>query len=161
LSSLFFEIEAFSVIGRIEYSKKLGDLATLHIGSDLQSGVAMVSARLPSPPRPGQPPNQPFSTRQTITVDQSDGFFNPALYFESELVPIERWRIVPGLRLDYNNTNDELVAAPRVNTRVDVVHGFPRTTLKAGIGVYNQPPAFQQVVEPLGNSAVRSNRALH
>ena len=41
------------------------------------------------------------------------------------------------------------------------MRGFPRTTIKSGVGLYHQPPAFQQVVEPFGNRALRSNRAVH
>jgi hypothetical protein len=41
------------------------------------------------------------------------------------------------------------------------VQGFPRTTAKGGVGLFHQPPQFQQVVEPIGNPELESNRAIH
>jgi len=68
---------------------------------------------------------------------------------------------VPGLRLDYSDGHDQLDPNPRINTRFDIVEGFPRTTAKAGVGFYSQPPQPQQAQEPLGTDGILSKRAIH
>jgi hypothetical protein len=120
-----------------------------------------VQARLPAAPRPGEPIGQPFSTRNAQTIDLKTRYFRPAGYVEFELTPISRWRVVPGFRVDYSDDTGDVDFAPRINSRFDIVEGFPRTTLKGGVGVYNQPPQFQESVEPLGTPSVKSNRAIH
>jgi TonB family protein len=161
LASLFFDVEGIGFVGRAEYSRRLGTAATLHVGLDMQAGRADVSARVPEPNVPGQPPNQPFSTRNVVAVDLVTAYLRPAGYLEVELQPVSRWRIVPGLRLDYAHDTGAFDVSPRVNTRVDVVEGFPRSTLKGGVGIFHQPPQFQESTEPLGTEGVRSNAAVH
>ncbi len=161
LASLFFDLESFGVMGRAEHTIRLAKSAQMHWGIDMQVGTANVRARIPEPPRPGQPPNQPFSTRNVVAIDQQEGFFRPATYLEFEVSPLSRWRLVPGLRLDYALDTEKWDASPRFNTRFDVVEGFPRTTLKGGIGVFHQPPQFQQSVPPLGQEGIGSNLAVH
>jgi outer membrane receptor protein involved in Fe transport len=79
---------------------------------------------------------------------------------EFELAPSPRARLVPGLRVDFQRDNQEVTASPRVNGRYDILQGFPRTTAKAGVGVFYQPPQFQETIEPLGTPGLRSNQAL-
>jgi TonB family protein len=161
LASLFFDVDGLGLVGRGEYSRRLGRVATMHVGFDVQGGRAKVSARVPEPNRPGSPPNQPFSTRNVVSIDLDTPYLRPAGYVEVELVPISRWRIVPGLRVDYAHDTDSFDVDPRFNTRFDIVEGFPRSTLKGGIGIYHQPPQFQESTEPLGTDGVRSNAAVH
>jgi len=154
-------VEVDSLTARLELSRRLTNGVTIHTGADVFSGLYDISLRFPALPRPGEPPNQPFSTR-TITEQKLDGGIAlPAAYIEAEVSPNERSKIVPGLRLDYFNINDEMTLSPRINGRYDIVHDFPRTTAKAGVGMFHQPPQFQEVTEPLGNDKLRSNRAIH
>jgi hypothetical protein len=161
LSNLYFDLESFSFIGRLEHTTRLAASASMHIGLDMFAGNSLIAARLPAPGRPGQPQNQPFSTRQVVTVDQQNAFFRPAAYLEMELTPLSRWLIVPGFRLDYGLDNDAVDASPRLNTRFDIVEEFPKTTIKGGVGAYHQPPQFQETLPPFGNEATRSNLAIH
>jgi outer membrane receptor protein involved in Fe transport len=94
-------------------------------------------------------------------VNQQNTWFQPAGYLEFELTPVSRWRIVPGMRVDYAANTGETDVSPRLNSRVDVVEGFPRTTLKGGIGMFHQPPQFQESIPPLGTLGLSSNRAIH
>ncbi len=161
LSNLFFNLDSYQFLGRAEYTRKLGALATLNMGIDMQAGEASVAARLPALPRPGQPDNGPFSTRQLITADVVAGVYRPAAYVEAEITPLSRWRLVPGIRLDYAKDTTQLTASPRFNTRFDIMEGFPRTTVKGGAGVFQQPPQFAQSVPPFGDPNIRGNYAVH
>lgn len=161
LSNLFFNLNVKGFLGRAEYTRNLADNATMHVGIDMSAGNGEVSARLPAVQAPGQPANQPFSTRNTQSVDLSLPFYRPAAYLEMELAPTDRWRIVPGMRLDYTKDIERWDVSPRFNTRYDIVKDFPRTTVKGGLGLYHQPPQFQESVPPLGDPDVKSNLAIH
>ncbi|MEM6789414.1 MAG: TonB-dependent receptor, partial [Myxococcota bacterium] len=161
LSTLFFNLDSYQFLGRAEYTRKLGALATLNVGIDVEAGQAEVDARLPPLPRPGQPDNGPFSTGQLTPADVTVDVLRPAAYLEAEITPLSRWRIVPGLRVDYTDDTSQVTASPRLNSRFDVVEGFPRTTVKGGVGVFQQPPQFAQTTPPFGNPDVNSNYAIH
>jgi TonB family protein len=161
LGAIFLDLDILSFVGRAEYTRRLASVATVNVGFDILVGEANVAAQGPSAPVPGQPPNQPFSTRNTISINQVNSFYRPAAYLEAELTPLSRWRLVPGLRFDYSRDTESLDVSPRFNTRFDILEGFPRTTLKGGVGVFRQPPGFQETVEPLGTAGIRSNYAVH
>ncbi|AUX41432.1 ligand-gated channel protein [Sorangium cellulosum] len=158
---IYFQIDLRTLSGRLEYSRRLSKGATFNTGLDMSTGLYTVSFRGPAPNRPGEPRNQPFSTRTLQEVSREGSFFFPAAYAELELAPSARAKLVPGLRLDYQDLNQQVTVSPRVNGRVDVAHGFPRTTVKGGVGVFHQPPQFNEVIPPLGNPDLRSTRALH
>ncbi|WP_437614101.1 TonB-dependent receptor [Sorangium sp. So ce834] len=158
---LYFQLDLKTLSGRLEYARRLSKGAVLNAGLDVFAGLYAVNLRAPAPSRPGEPPNQPFSTRTLQEVSRDGSFFYPAGYVELEFAPSPRAKIVPGLRLDYQDLNEQVTVSPRVNGRVDVVQGFPRTTVKGGVGVFHQPPQFQEVIPPLGNPGLKSTRALH
>ncbi len=160
LGGLFFELEGHTIFARTEYSRPLSRTTRVNAGVDLQSSSVEVTARIPAPQAPGQPDNQPFSTRNTVTTDQRLNVFLPAGYVELEVTPVARWRIVPGLRVDYDGATETADLSPRFNTRFDIVPDFPKTTVKGGVGVFTQPPQPQQSNLPLGTQGLRSERAI-
>lgn len=161
LGPFFFLLNSKTLSGKLEVSQRIAKGVTLNFGTDLIGGVATVDLRLPAPGRPGEPPGGPFSTRKTFTLSTDSSFFFPAVYAEAEIVPDERFRVVPGVRVDLSTFNDAIDVSPRLTSRYDIVHDFPRSTIKGGIGYFHQPPQFQQVVEPLGNPDLESERAIH
>jgi TonB family protein len=161
LGPFYFLLEVLSVSGRLELSSRLSKEATLNVGTDVGLANFTVALRAPAPPRPGAPPNQPFSTRNVRELSQEGSAIQPAAYAELELTPSERARVTPGLRVDYFNVNEHWDVSPRVNGRYDIVHDYPRTTAKGGVGLFHQPPAFQEVLPDFGNPSLTSNRAIH
>ncbi len=161
LGDLYFKVQSVSFFGRGEYTTRLGRSATMHVGMDMIAGGYDVAVRLPAPPAPGQPPNQPFSTRTPQTFAERGRNYRPAGYVEMELTPIARLRLVPGFRLDYDKFTKRHDFAPRFNARYGLRDNFPKTTAKLGVGVFYQPPTPQQSLPPLGTTGLRSNRAIH
>jgi TonB family protein len=161
LGALFFDLELFQLFGRLEYQHRWLPWFKSHVGIDMFRGVARVAARLPAAPAPGQPPNQPFSTRTLSEIAEQNSYYQPAAYLEFEMTPHARLRLVPGLRLDYARVTERWDVSPRINARFVVRDGFPRTTLKAGLGLYAQPPQFQEASPPFGSQGLASNRAVH
>jgi hypothetical protein len=132
-----------------------------------------VIVRAPQPPREGEPDPGPFATRPVVEVDQSSTAFRPAWYLEGEWTPVKRARIVPGFRVDYARDTGNADFSPRINARYDLVpsNDSPedealgrrnlRTTVKGGVGLFQQPPQFQETSEVFGTPGLDSNRSVH
>lgn len=161
LGDLYFKVQSVSFYGRGEYTTRLARNATMHVGMDMLAGGYDVAVRLPAPPAPGQPPNQPFSTRTPQTFADRGMNYRPAGYVEMELTPTPRLRLVPGFRFDYDKFTKRNDFAPRFNARYVIRDTFPKTTAKFGAGVFYQPPTPQQSLPPLGTANLKSNRAVH
>lgn len=157
---LFLNLDVDTITGRLEYSHRFSDSIRFNAGLDVFSALYTVSFRLPQGPAPGQPPNQPFSTQQVRSLSQGGELIYPAAYIELEATPLKRLKLIPGLRLDYSSLNDSVDLSPRLAGRFDVFPAFPRTTVKGGVGLFTQPPNFNEVTPPLGDPALVSNRAM-
>jgi TonB family protein len=82
----------------------------------------------------------------------------PAVYVELALEPTRKLRIVPGLRLDYSSRNHMFTFDPRVSAVYSLTDS---TRIKAGIGMFSQPPREQETAPGLGNPNVLSMSASH
>ena len=51
-----------------------------------------------------------------------------------ELSPVKALKLLPSVRADYASDIKDWVASPRFAARYDVASGYPRTTLKGGVG---------------------------
>jgi TonB family protein len=161
IGTLFFQIENDALINRTELSYRAFAGLTLHGGIDLGYAPYRVNIRAPSPPRPGEPDPGPFATRPPLTLSRKDSFWRPAAYLEAEITPDARFKIVPGVRVDYSRDTQKADVAPRISARYDIVHDFPRTTVKGGVGLFYQPPQPQETSPVFGSSGLKSNRAVH
>jgi len=90
-----------------------------------------------------------------------DNAWRPAAYLEAELNPSASAKIVPGIRLDYARDTGHYDVSPRLSGRYDIVHDFPRTTVKGGVGLFYQQPQFQETDRVFGSQNLVSNRAVH
>ncbi len=158
--TLFFDFTMWPVTSRVELAEKLDKRLTMNVGLDLVYTPFTGAAQLPPLPKPGQPPAGPFSAEPLLKTSATDAFFHPAFYTEWEATPWSGTRIVPGIRLDYANDTRSWDLSPRVVARQDVTRD-PRTTLKAGIGLFAQPPQPQQTNNVFGMPGLTSNRAFH
>ncbi len=169
LGNLTFQIDSYPIQTRSEFGWKLAKGATVNAGFDFVASPADIFVRLPRPPADGQPDSGPFSTRPPIERRQSLTVFRPAWYVEGEVQATERLRVVPGVRLDFAQDSGKADFSPRLMARYDVVNskdeisgpGFRRTTLKGGVGLFQQPPQYQESDAVFGTPGVGSNRAMH
>ncbi len=148
-------------LNRTELSYRLFPGMMLHAGVDLAYAPYEFSIRFPPPPRPGEPSAGPFASRPPLTQSDKNSVWRPAAYLEAEITPTERAKIVPGVRFDYSRDTGKVDISPRVSARYDIVHDFPRTTVKGGVGLFYQPPQFQETDARFGSSGLGSNRAIH
>jgi TonB family protein len=158
LGSLAFNLTTWPITGRAEVSTKLDPHLTMNVGLDVWDFPYTLSAYLPPLPNPGQPPPGPFSSQPLRYTRDSATIYEPAAYVEWEATPWKGARIVPGLRLDYTKDTRAWDFDPRIVIRQDITSS-PRTTLKAGAGLFSQPPQPQETNAVFGMSGLTSNRA--
>ena len=161
IGTFFFRISNQSFLNRTELSYRLVSGLTIHGGVDIGFAPYQFEIRAPPPPRPGEPDPGPFASRPPVAQSGKDNAWRPAAYVEAEITPTERLKIVPGVRVDYARDTGHWDVGPRVNARYDIVHDFPRTTIKGGAGLYHQPPQFQETDAVFGTPGLLSNRAFH
>ncbi len=161
VSDNFFLLESYPINPRFELSTKLGLGARNNFGLDILYQPYTVNVRLPPPPRPGEPPAGPFGSRPPLQVSESDAVYRPAFYDELEITPFRGTRIVPGVRVDYAKDTKRWDVQPRLVGRQDLHQGFPRTTVKGGIGRFAQAPQPQETSPVFGVPGLRSTVANH
>ncbi len=170
LGTFVFEIDATPINPRSEFRWKASEGVKINAGLDFLLVPFNVLVRLPPPPRPGEASPGPFTTRPTLEQDEGGVAFRPAWYVEGEVTPTRRLRLVPGARLDYARDSSHGDFSPRFNARYDVIAPWDaedetkprkRTTVKGGVGVFHQPPQFQETDEVFGTPNIKSNRAIH
>jgi TonB family protein len=158
VGSDYLSVGSWELSLRAEVSRKIEKHVTLNVGLDWQDLPYDINVRFPPFGTAGQPSTGPFLTRPAVTTVSSANIDRPAAYAELELTPWQGARIVPGMRLDYSS-NSAWDLAPRVIARQDLTKGFPRTTLKGGVGVFYQPPQVQETDAVFGQPGLKSNRA--
>ena len=169
---LKFDLKATPVSMRSEFGFKVTRGLKLYAGLDFLLGPYEVAIRAPAPPRPGEADSGPLTTRPVLEQNDTGTFFRPAWYGEAEVRPVARLLMVPGLRVDYSRDTGHTDVAPRFNARYDLIGGraeeaLPleerkkRTTIKGGVGMFYQPPQFQETDTVFGTPGLLSNRAVH
>jgi TonB family protein len=167
-----FDLEIIPIYWREELALKLSKGVKINAGFDFNVGPFDVLVRAPEPPRPGEPAPGPFASRPLQETRNKSTAFRPAWYVEAELAPLDRLRVVPGARVDFARDSGHADFNPRINGRYDLVKGaggdpgagIPferRTTLKGGVGVFTQPPEFQETDPVFGTPNIASNRSIH
>ena len=144
---------------RAEISEKLGRMVRLNVGLDVIYEPYSFSVELPPRTSPGQPSGGPGQV--PVQSVQSGSLFLPGAYADLEITPWRGARVLPGVRADYDSATTSWDVAPRISVRQDLTSGFPRTTLKGGVGVYDQPPQPQETAPNIGQAGLVSNRAIH
>jgi TonB family protein len=160
LGSNFAHLTGDPLSTRIELSERIARGITANVGVDVLVEPYSVDVRFPPPPMSGMPPGGPFLSRPPLDTSSTGVINQPAIYTELEITPWKGGRIVPGVRLDYTSSTDSYDLAPRFVARQDLTTGFPRTTLKGGVGVYFEPPQPQETDKVFGQIGLKSNRSL-
>jgi TonB family protein len=144
--------------GRAEVSQRLAPGIVVNAGLDVLYAPYDLTLQLPPITRPGVPSGGPGQL--PVRSARSDSLFLPAVYTELEIVPWTGARVVPGLRVDYDDATRRSDVAPRIEFRQALARGFPGTTLKGGIGIYDQPPSPLDTDPRFGQTGLRSNRSI-
>ena len=135
---------------RDELSMKIGDGLRLRLGTDTIADITTVTGRLPPLQREGEgdrdgPPSLFESSFSSFGGELTQ--ITPALYaiLEAQLGPV---LVLPGVRMDYYGLSGEVLVQPRLTARWKV---HPKTVIKAGVGLFGEPPQAQDLLEGIGN----------
>jgi TonB family protein len=171
IGAVRFDLDAFGVEYRSELSWKAAPGVKINGGLDFLFVPADVHVRAPLPPRPGEPSPGPFSTRPLLDSRSETEIFRPAWYVEGEVQATERLLFVPGLRVDFARDTGFADFNPRISARYTLRgaasdisgDGAPmrKTVVKGGVGIYSQPPTFQETDDVFGSGGLHSNQSIH
>lgn len=103
----------------------------------------------------------PYFARPSRRFVDEIWMFRPAAYVMAEITPWRGTRLMPSLRVDYARDTGDVTFDPRFVFRSLLHDGPHSTTLKGGVGLYQQPPLPQESVKPFGTPGVQSNRSIH
>jgi hypothetical protein len=167
IGSYVFDVNSYPLQGRSELGWRMATGLKANLGVDVLVAPYDADVVFPPPPRPGEPNPGPTTGKRPKEAREKGRIFRPAAYLELELQPARRLRVVPGARLDYARDSGHTDFSPRLNARFDLIPADPmqkgssRTTLKGGVGVFHQPPQYQETNEVYGTPGIESNRAMH
>ncbi|MFW6051023.1 MAG: TonB-dependent receptor domain-containing protein [Myxococcota bacterium] len=153
-----FGADLYELYGRAEWSARLADRVRLTWGLDLFWTPFDIAFRGPPPRQDEGLPGGNTDPDDNIDVAATGAAFQPALYMESDLRPWDAVRFVLGMRIDYFEEVDEFTFDPRLVALVDVTDDW---RLKAGVGVFSQPPDFEESAPETGNPNLDPLHAAH
>jgi hypothetical protein len=155
----FFVYGLHEINARSELRTQLASWLTWSAGLDLAYQRYDVDFLLGPYPGDNSAPGPNFA-RQSRSIQAIAPLLRPGVYTGFELSPLAALKILPSVRADYSDDTGNVTVDPRISARWDVLRLPRRSTLKAGFGVYHQPPQPQESLKPVGNPNIRSSRAL-
>jgi TonB family protein len=159
VSNLRAETTANGLLGRGEITQRITSRATLRTGFDLLFAPYNANGRLPQDAGAGAPDVGSGITTPSSVFNHSSDFLQPALYAEMSMAPNDRALIVTGVRGDFTYETGRFDIAPRMTARYDLVKEPRKTTLKAGSGLFFQPPGLLNIVLSGDAKTLHSQRA--
>jgi TonB family protein len=142
---------------RADASQRVLDGFRIEPGLDIVYTPYAGSGRFPALSSPDIPTGGPAVLPLQTTA--SGARFEPGAYVQAVVQPWWGSRTVPSVRADYDSATHALDIAPRLSLRQDVRASPHRTTLKAALGSYFQPPQIVEVVPVFGQRGLRSSRS--
>jgi TonB family protein len=158
IDSFDFTVQQFA--WRSELRARLHRSITAAAGIDLTASRYDMRLYVRPYPATDEVDGPDFARPSRLFVDEI-WLFRPAVYALLELTPLDGLRLMPSVRVDYTHDTGKVTADPRLAMRAVLHDGPYRTTFKAGVGLFHQPPQGVESVSPYGTPGVRSNRSIH
>jgi TonB family protein len=158
--ALSFKVPGYDAFLRSEWRARLNDRLRLIGGLDIS--YLWIDGKYTGP-RFTQLDGDPdtfgsLTGQQNVQFSRKFDFFRPAAYAEAVWQATDKLTLVPGGRVDYVGDVDHWTFDPRVTARYQVATG---TTIKGGVGLFSQGPAFGESLPVLGNPHLRPSHAQH
>lgn len=111
-------------------------------------------------PQPTQSEGMPAQGANTGRVDftAQANAYRPALYLESNVRVFDALDVVTGVRVDYFREINSWTVNPRLSARLSL---SPQWAIRAGVGLFSQPPEFQESAAGVGNPNLDPIRSIH
>jgi len=156
IGQLRFELDLNTVQLRDRARWQLNQRAAVSVGTDAVFLSSDVFVRLPPLPDQNEPPGGALG--EPLTSQSSDAIWQPAVFAEAELEPIDGMLLLPGVRADYFPLSETYLLQPRATARWQLNEPM---TVKGGAGLFAQDPTFAEDDEVFGNPSLKGERALH
>ena len=158
-SLLQLNVQPFNILGRAEWVARLNDRVRLISGLDMNILPTHLTFLGPAPTQmEGNPGGGSAGTQNQANADLHGLVYRPAAYVEVGLHPFDPLQIQAGVRVDWSDEIKKWNVDPRLSARYALDEHW---TIKAGVGLFSQPPQFQESARLLGNPQLMPNRALH
>lgn len=162
-----FDLSSTRLTLRQDLALDLG-AATVRAGMDWQRQPYDIKLKLPYAPSSSEPGTSGGGAPRTVVeIGQSGAFYFPALWLDTVWRPTETTEIVPGLRLDYFQSYEDVADGSRSSHRIDTTLS-PRLAarqkvgdkwvIEAAAGYTSQAPDPQQLGSAVGNPDLTSVR---
>ncbi|MFT3925467.1 MAG: TonB-dependent receptor [Myxococcales bacterium] len=152
-----FDLKNDNVYLRAEWRYNLSERVQLTSGTDTWVDIFEVNYRGP-PPQGNNSGSDCMSCKQDVAVLETGTRAMPGIYSEIALRPTDKWRLIPSMRIDYFSDINWFAFDPRFA-------GFYQATkklrIKAGAGVFSQPPAPPEQTKSLGNPNLTPTKSMH
>jgi TonB family protein len=153
----FFNLDILRFAFRTAWTWEALDWLRVRAGMDIRVDDATID--LISPLRPVEGEDlPPTSTQNRYASKEQTSIYEPAVFAELEIKPLEDLIVLPGVRVDYYRENQRWTVDPRLTVRYRPIEG---TVLKGGVGYFQQPPTPDQTDDVLGNPDLYSLRSTH
>lgn len=144
----FFDLDVYRVSLRSIWDYEASDTVSVRVGTDSRIQFVNIGLTSPTPPKEGETP-VPISTVDTVSVDQAATLTEPSLFLSLSFRPTEALRLLPSVRADYYSAIGKITVDPRMLAELRV---YETTTLRAGLGLYQQPPQPDESDETTGSA---------
>jgi len=152
----FFDLDVLQLGVRSAWTLEVARGLALRAGIDATASSVKIGLNTPRPPKEGQP-GTPASTSPTLSLQKNIGQQEPAAFLELRWEPVPSVLVLPGVRADYSSSISRASIDPRLGARWEA---RPGTTLKAGVGLFHQPPQPDESAPQLGNPHLKPVAAL-
>lgn len=152
----FFDLTVWTFSARSTWTAEATDWLDVRLGLDTVILDVGISLRTPSVPKEGEP-GVPLSTTDVFEASQDTQLYRPGMFLELAFEPLDGFDVVPSLRLDYYSEIDALTVDPRLFLRYQIL---PITAVKAGVGLYQQPPEPDESASGVGNPDLLPERSI-
>ncbi len=161
VGTISLDLTSRSVNARSDLRTRLAEGAWATVGLDVEWADYDITLIAPAMDYETGEASGPVFGRPSSELETTGQLTRPAAYALFELQPSNQLKLLPGVRVDYATETERWTADPRLGARYELRPGAYRTTLKAGVGLFHEPPAPYQSIEPFGNGNVRPSRAMH
>ena len=156
---LEFDARFLDIAFRSEWRGRISKRFETILGTDIR--IIPYDISYSGPPvrqTEGAPPGNQGSASERVVREAGEGvFWEPGLYGElaGDFDPV---RVVIGARFDYVSIPGKAVVDPRLNGFYQVNE---KLRLKAGLGMYSQPPSVVETAPNIGNPDLDFIRSVH
>jgi outer membrane receptor for ferrienterochelin and colicin len=126
------------------------------LGTDTRLQSLDIALTSPTLLKEGENP-VPLASLDTFSVDTATTLAEPSLFLSVTYRPIDIARLIPSVRLDYYSAIDHLSFDPRILGELEILE---TTTLRAGFGLYQQPPQPDEFDDTVGNPELGTERSV-